>query len=98
MNRRPFARFAWFFVAYLVAVILFGAWVRITGSGNGCGSHLAGLQRRAGAAGAGGENADRIHAPLNERLVGPVRSDAGGVGAPGRPPVFSARRCWLCFS
>ena len=39
MNRRPFARFAWFFVAYLVAVILFGAWVRITGSGNGCGSH-----------------------------------------------------------
>jgi heme A synthase len=39
MNRRPFARFAWFFVAWLVAVILFGAWVRITGSGNGCGSH-----------------------------------------------------------
>lgn len=39
MNRRPFARFAWFFVAYLVTVILFGAWVRITGSGNGCGSH-----------------------------------------------------------
>ena len=39
MNRRPFARFAWFFVAYLVAVILFGAWVRISGSGNGCGSH-----------------------------------------------------------
>ena len=39
MNRRPFARFAWFFVAYLVVVILFGAWVRITGSGNGCGSH-----------------------------------------------------------
>ena len=39
MHRRTFARFAWFFVAYLVAVILFGAWVRITGSGNGCGSH-----------------------------------------------------------
>jgi heme A synthase len=39
MNRRPFICFAWFFVAYLVAVILFGAWVRITGSGNGCGSH-----------------------------------------------------------
>ena len=39
MNRRPFARFAWFFVAWLAAVILFGAWVRITGSGNGCGSH-----------------------------------------------------------
>jgi heme A synthase len=39
MNRRPFARIAWFFVAYLVVVILFGAWVRITGSGNGCGSH-----------------------------------------------------------
>jgi heme a synthase len=39
MRSRKFAAFAWFFVAYLVGVILFGAWVRITGSGNGCGSH-----------------------------------------------------------
>lgn len=39
MKSRRFAAFAWFFVAYLVGVILFGAWVRITGSGNGCGSH-----------------------------------------------------------
>lgn len=39
MRNRKFAALAWFFVAYLVAVILFGAWVRITGSGNGCGSH-----------------------------------------------------------
>ena len=39
MKHRSFAAFAWFFVAYLVSVILFGAWVRITGSGNGCGSH-----------------------------------------------------------
>lgn len=31
--------FLWFFVAYLLAVILFGAWVRITHSGAGCGSH-----------------------------------------------------------
>lgn len=34
-----FSRFAWFFVAYLVAVILFGAWVRISGAGAGCGNH-----------------------------------------------------------
>ncbi len=34
-----YPRFAWGFVAYLVAVILFGAWVRITHSGAGCGSH-----------------------------------------------------------
>lgn len=34
-----FRRFAWFFVAYLIVVILFGAWVRISGSGNGCGNH-----------------------------------------------------------
>ncbi len=34
-----FRRFAWFFVAYLVVVILFGAWVRISFSGDGCGSH-----------------------------------------------------------
>ena len=39
MSTQRFRAFAWFFVAYLVAVILFGAWVRITGSGNGCGSH-----------------------------------------------------------
>ncbi len=37
MNR--FSRFAWFFVAYLAAVILFGAWVRIAGAGAGCGNH-----------------------------------------------------------
>jgi len=39
MKNRKFTAFAWFFVAYLVGVVLFGAWVRITGSGNGCGSH-----------------------------------------------------------
>jgi heme A synthase len=39
MANRRFHRFAWFFVAYMVGVILFGAWVRITGSGAGCGSH-----------------------------------------------------------
>jgi heme A synthase len=39
MPHASFRRFAWFFLAYLIAVILFGAWVRITGSGNGCGSH-----------------------------------------------------------
>jgi len=33
------AYFAWAFVAYLIAVIAFGAWVRITGSGAGCGQH-----------------------------------------------------------
>ncbi len=33
------ARFAWGFAAYLILVILFGAWVRITGSGAGCGNH-----------------------------------------------------------
>ncbi|HVS66799.1 MAG TPA: COX15/CtaA family protein [Thermoanaerobaculia bacterium] len=37
--RPPFARFAWLTLAYTVAVILFGAWVRITGSGAGCGQH-----------------------------------------------------------
>lgn len=34
-----FVRFAWTFCAYLLFVILFGAWVRITHSGAGCGSH-----------------------------------------------------------
>lgn len=34
-----FQRFAWAFLAYLLLVILFGAWVRITHAGAGCGSH-----------------------------------------------------------
>jgi len=34
-----FARFAWACCVYLVGVILFGAWVRITHSGAGCGRH-----------------------------------------------------------
>ncbi|GMV40906.1 MAG: hypothetical protein AMXMBFR64_26220 [Myxococcales bacterium] len=33
------SRFAWFVVAYNLAVILWGAWVRISFSGAGCGSH-----------------------------------------------------------
>lgn len=36
---RAFVRFAWALAAYLLAVILFGAWVRISGSGAGCGDH-----------------------------------------------------------
>ncbi|MCO4769378.1 MAG: COX15/CtaA family protein [Deltaproteobacteria bacterium] len=35
----PFSRMAWGFLGYLLFVILFGAWVRITGSGAGCGDH-----------------------------------------------------------
>ncbi len=34
-----FVKFAGFNLAWLIGVILFGAWVRITGSGAGCGSH-----------------------------------------------------------
>lgn len=37
--RNRFGTYAWFFVGYLIVVILFGAWVRITHSGAGCGSH-----------------------------------------------------------
>lgn len=33
------SKLAWGFVWYLLFVILFGAWVRITGSGAGCGDH-----------------------------------------------------------
>ena len=36
--RVPLARFAWFVVAYNIAVIIWGAYVRSTGSGAGCGS------------------------------------------------------------
>jgi len=36
---RPFARFAWGLLAYDVAVVAWGAYVRATGSGAGCGRH-----------------------------------------------------------
>ncbi|HYY41836.1 MAG TPA: COX15/CtaA family protein, partial [Pyrinomonadaceae bacterium] len=39
MRLNRFARFAWFVVAYNLAVILWGAYVRASVSGNGCGSH-----------------------------------------------------------
>ncbi len=38
-NQRNFTRFAWFTLAFLIFVILWGAFVRATGSGAGCGSH-----------------------------------------------------------
>ena len=38
-GRPPVAHFAWFVAAYNVFVILWGAYVRATGSGAGCGSH-----------------------------------------------------------
>lgn len=37
--RRWFIRFSAFTLGYTLLVILFGAWVRITGSGAGCGDH-----------------------------------------------------------
>ncbi len=39
MNNRRYAAFAWGVLAYNIVVILWGAFVRATGSGAGCGSH-----------------------------------------------------------
>lgn len=39
LTARSFRRFGAFTIVYTVGVILFGAWVRITGSGAGCGKH-----------------------------------------------------------
>jgi heme A synthase len=38
-QRRRFAHFAWMVLAYAVGVVLWGAYVRATGSGAGCGNH-----------------------------------------------------------
>src|SRR5258708_39175324 len=38
-RNHPLARFAWFAVFYNVLVILWGALVRASGSGAGCGNH-----------------------------------------------------------
>jgi heme A synthase len=39
MTATRFARYAWFVLAYNLFVILWGAFVRASGSGAGCGSH-----------------------------------------------------------
>jgi heme A synthase len=39
MRQKYFARYAWSVLAYNIFVILFGAFVRASGSGAGCGSH-----------------------------------------------------------
>src|SRR5689334_1905422 len=39
IGQASLSRFAWFVVAYNVAVVVWGAYVRATGSGAGCGSH-----------------------------------------------------------
>jgi len=36
---QPVARFAWLTLSYNVAVIVWGAYVRATGSGASCGNH-----------------------------------------------------------
>ena len=38
-SRKNFARFAWIVLAYNLAVILWGAYVRASFSGDGCGAH-----------------------------------------------------------
>src|SRR5690242_7259905 len=38
-SQRAFARYAWGVLAYNVATVLWGAYVRATGSGAGCGNH-----------------------------------------------------------
>ena len=39
MQINRYAKYAWFVVGYTILVILWGAVVRATGSGAGCGSH-----------------------------------------------------------
>lgn len=39
MKQKKFAAFAWILVVYTILVILWGAFVRATGSGAGCGAH-----------------------------------------------------------
>lgn len=39
MSRQRLERFAWFVVAYNILVVLWGAFVRASGSGAGCGAH-----------------------------------------------------------
>jgi len=43
-RQKRFTRFAWFLVVYTIAVILWGAFVRASGSGAGCGAHWPSCQ------------------------------------------------------
>src|SRR5262249_6874619 len=39
MSARTYARWTWALLAFLLAVVVWGAFVRATGSGAGCGAH-----------------------------------------------------------
>jgi len=68
--------FAWFTLAYNIAFVLWGAYVRATGSGAGCGSHWPLCNGEFLPATPQNPNSDRIHAQSNERSVACACSDS----------------------
>ena len=86
------ARFAWAVLAYNLAVILWGAYVRAIGIGRGLRQPLAAVQRRRHSAVAIGGDARRVLASADERPRAAQRRGAGrlDVGARRSPAIRHA--------
>ena len=101
-------RFAWAVVVYNVLVIVWGAVVRATGSGAGCGNHWPLCNGQVLPTESAAGDGDRVHAPHDERRDAGADRGAGGVGlsrdgraAPGAEfcgcraaADAERRRCW----
>ena len=64
---KTFARYAWAVLAYNLAVVLWGAFVRATGSGAGCGNHWPLCNGTVTSALTERRHHHRIHAPGHQR-------------------------------
>ena len=93
-QHRNLARFAWFAVFYNVLVILWGALVRASGSGAGCGNHWPLCNGQVIPVSPGHPYHHRVHAPANDGRFDADRTRAAGLDIPGdgeRP-----RRALVC--
>ena len=93
LNRR-YALFAWGVLGYSILVILWGAFVRATGSGAGCGSHWPLCNGVVVPARAAARDGRRIRAPadLRPQRRPDRRADHLGLAALPARPSRSARR------
>ena len=94
---RQFARFVWFVLVYDVLVVLWGAYVRVSFSGDGCGAHWPLCNGETRAARAADEDARRAVPPRDERRVARVRDRSLRMGASRRRRRAPSVRRWTAW-
>ena len=82
-SQRKFAVFAWCVFVYNLLVIAWGAYVRATGSGAGCGAHWPLCNGVVIPRNVKIETLGRVLTPAFERVNPGSGTDHGGLGFPG---------------